>query len=85
MTHKLKTFLIGATITDDGYEHRSHGLVKAFDEKTARWIAEKGKNWYFSWEDREDEVEVELMNDCKEISKTDEEVLIRLGVVGWID
>ena len=80
-----KTFLIEVVITDGGYEHTSHGLIEANNQEDAIAKAEPHKDSYFSWEDRQDEVEVELMKDCKEISKADEEVLIRLGVVAWID
>ena len=63
----------------------SHGLIKANNQEDAIAKAEPLKDSYFSWEDREDEVEVELMKGCKEISLEEEKVLLNLGVVGWID
>ena len=80
-----KTFLIEAVITDGGYEHTSRGLIQANNKEEAIAKAEPLKNDYFGWEDREDEVDVELMKDCNEIFLKEEEVLLKLGVVSWID
>ena len=80
----MKTFLIEAVITDSGYEHTSHGLIKASSREDAIAKAEPFKDGFFSWEDRQDEVDVELMQNCKEISSEEEKVLLILGVVNWI-
>jgi hypothetical protein len=78
-----KTFLVGATVSDGGYEHYSHGLIEADSLEEALAKAEPHKDAYFSWEGREDEVEVTL-EEAREVTPAEVKVLLDTHVAGYI-